>query len=38
MGGVVEGDVELQSIKIYAPESEGERVINVMVMQILLAM
>ncbi|MBJ7911898.1 DNA-directed RNA polymerase subunit beta [Bacillus anthracis] len=29
MGGVVEGDVELQSIKIYAPESEGERVINV---------
>ncbi|AHA08759.1 MULTISPECIES: DNA-directed RNA polymerase subunit beta [Bacillus] len=29
MGGVVAGDVELQSIKIYAPESEGERVINV---------
>ena len=29
MGGVVEGDVESQSIKIYAPESEGERVINV---------
>jgi len=29
MGGVVAGDVELQSIKIYAPESEGERSINV---------
>ncbi len=29
MGGGVEVDVELQSIKIYAAGSEGERVINV---------
>ena len=28
-GGVVEEDIILQSIKIYAPNDEGEKVINV---------
>ena len=34
-GGVLEEDVILQSIKIYAPNDEDEKVINVLVMRML---